>query len=79
MRVEDMTAVEIAKAVKNGELKCTELVKELFSRIREVDKDVQSYITLCEDKAMEQAELVDKKVANGEPLGKLAGVPIAIV
>lgn len=78
MRVEDMTAVEIAKAVKNGELKCTELVKELFSRIREVDKDVQSYITLCEDKAMEQAELVDKKVANGEPLGKLAGVPIAI-
>ncbi|MBT7006908.1 Asp-tRNA(Asn)/Glu-tRNA(Gln) amidotransferase subunit GatA, partial [Candidatus Falkowbacteria bacterium] len=55
-----------------------ELAKACFDSIREKDEQVNAFITITEDKAYQQAELVDKKINSGKEIGLLEGIPIAI-
>ncbi len=78
MNVEKMSGLEIKEGILEKKFTCREVIEALFKRIKEVDKEVNAYITLCEDYALEQAKIIDDKVSKGEILGKLAGIPIAI-
>ena len=55
-----------------------ELAAEFYKRIGERDKELNSFLTLSEERAYAQADRVDALVAEGKPLPPLAGVPIAI-
>lgn len=74
----EMTAHEIRKMYETGELKVTEVVKAFLDRIKSEDEKIKSYITICEDDALMQAENVQAMYDSGEKLGNLAGIPIAI-
>lgn len=74
----EMTAHEIRDAYKNKELKVIDVVKAFYEKIRLDDDKIKSFITLCEDEALKQAEEIQTKIDAGEELGALAGVPIAI-
>lgn len=78
MKIEKMTAFEIKKGIEDKSFTAAEVVAALFERIKAVEPKVDAYLTLCEDYAIEQAKAVDEKVKSGAPLGKFAGVPIAI-
>ncbi len=78
MSLAAMTIEEIQRSLTAKEITAVELVKAVFERIKEVEPQVQGYITLCEEEALIQAEAIDKKLEMGVPLGKLAGVPIAL-
>lgn len=78
MRIGAMTAYEIKKGIEEKKFTSEEVVTELLKRIKEVDKDVDGYLTLCEEEALKTARAVDEKIKKGEKVGKLAGVPIAI-
>ena len=78
MNIEKMTAFEIKKGIEEKSFTATEVAAALFERIKAVEPKVDAYLTLCEDMAMAQAKAVDEKVKAGVPLGKFAGVPIAI-
>lgn len=78
MIIEKMTAFEIKKGIEDKSFTAAEVVTALFERIKAVEPKVDAYLTLCEEMAMEQARAVDEKVKAGAPLGKFAGVPIAI-
>ena len=78
MHIEKMTAFEIKKGIEEKSFTATEVVHALFKRIKAVEPKVDAFLTLCEESAMAQAEAVDEKVKAGAPLGKFAGVPIAI-
>lgn len=78
MNVDKMTGIEIKESILEKKFTCREVIEALFERIKEVDKEVNAYVTLCEDYALEQAKIIDEKVSKGEALGKLAGIPIAI-
>ena len=54
------------------------LTKKLFEWIKEIEPNIQSYISLNEDEALEKAKEIDRKIENGEKIGLLAGVPIAV-
>ena len=47
-------------------------------KIEEKEKDVQAFVTTLEKDALEKAEEIDKKIASGEIVEKLAGIPIGI-
>ncbi|SPN73194.1 Glutamyl-tRNA(Gln) amidotransferase subunit A,aspartyl/glutamyl-tRNA amidotransferase subunit A,Allophanate hydrolase subunit 2,aspartyl/glutamyl-tRNA(Asn/Gln) amidotransferase, A subunit,Amidase [Chlamydia serpentis] len=72
------SALELAKAVTLGELTATGVTQHFFHRIEEAEGQVGAFISLCKERALEQAELIDIKRERGESLGKLAGVPIGI-
>ena len=69
---------EIRDGIKNKKFTSEEVVKAYFNKIKERDENINSYLTLCEEEAIKEAKIIDEKIAKGETLGKLAGVPIAI-
>ncbi len=68
---------QLVKKLKLGELKSLDLVRESFNQIERLDSDIQSFVLLNE-KAEEAADKVDQKLAQGEDVGILAGIPIAV-
>ncbi|WP_315109012.1 Asp-tRNA(Asn)/Glu-tRNA(Gln) amidotransferase subunit GatA [Clostridium intestinale] len=78
MQIELLQANEIRESIIARRFTAVEVVTALFDRIKDVEPKVQAYITLCEEEALERAKEIDKKIAAGEPVGRLAGVPIAI-
>lgn len=73
-----LTASEIREKILNREVKVEELVKETFERIEKVEDKIGSFVHLRKEKALEEARLLDEKLAKGEKVGALAGIPVAI-
>ena len=74
----DMTAVEVARGVREGDIKALDAAEAYLARIREVDPSVGAYLRVLEDDAREAARAVDDRRSRGEALGPLAGVPLAL-
>ena len=73
-----LTAAEMAAAVAGGEISAVELAKAHLDRINETDIGVRAFLHVASDGALAAASAVDKRRAAGEPLGPLAGVPLAL-
>lgn len=69
----DKTIIEINEALKKKEIKPLDLVNEVFERI-EQNKDLNAYITLNKEEALETA----KKLEDQEVDNLLFGIPIAV-
>ena len=72
------TASEMASAVAKKEISSVELTQAHLDRIKETDGKVHSFLFVDESGALEQAKAVDVKIAKGESLSPLAGVPLAL-
>lgn len=73
-----LTAHEIRDKIKTKEMSSVEITKAFLNRIEKVEDKVQSYVTVLPEEALQSAEAVDKKIAAGESVGALAGVPMAL-
>lgn len=49
-----------------------------LAQIKRLNEDINAFITVIEREALAQAEIVDKKIARGEKIGILEGIPVAI-
>lgn len=72
------TAIEINKIFTKKEASAVEITQAFINRIEALDKDINAFISLDGELALNKARELDKKLAAGEKLGKLAGVPIGI-
>lgn len=72
------TAAGLLQKMQSGELTSRELVQSCLNRISEVDEKVGAFLGIEEAAALEQAEAIDNARQQGETLGPLAGIPIAI-
>ena len=72
------TAADMASALAAKEISSVELTKQHLDRIASVDGKINAFLHIDNAGALEQAEAIDKKRANGEKLSPLAGVPIAV-
>jgi len=70
------TIAELSAGLKAGEFTSEELTKSFIERIKAHDGQLNSYITVTEEQALEQAREADKRIAAGDA-GPLTGVPIA--
>ncbi len=70
------TIAELAAGLRAGEYTSEELTRAFLERIKAHDVQLNSYITVTEEQALEQAREADKRIAAGEA-GPLTGVPIA--
>lgn len=66
------------EAIKNKEVSAVELTKASLERIKSIDEKLGAFNSLTEDTAIETAKKADEKVAKGEELPLLAGVPLAL-
>lgn len=72
------SALELRKAVVNKEISATAVTEYFYQRIERIDDRLGSFLSLCKDRALEKAASVDRKIAKGEPVGILAGIPVGI-
>jgi aspartyl-tRNA(Asn)/glutamyl-tRNA(Gln) amidotransferase subunit A len=73
-----LTAHELHEKLVNKEVSSVELTNALYERIDAVEEQVNAYVTLDKENALAQATKVDAKLAAGETIAPLAGVPGAI-
>ncbi len=73
-----MTALEIGQAIKEKRLTVREAVMASLEAIREKDGVLSAFLTVDEEKALKQADIVQADIDAGRLTGPLAGVPIAI-
>ncbi|MDC3035269.1 Asp-tRNA(Asn)/Glu-tRNA(Gln) amidotransferase subunit GatA [Prochlorococcus sp. AH-716-P05] len=68
----------LRKEITSNNASVKELVNDIFAKIDQKDPEINSYICITKDNAIEQAEKIDKLIQNKEKLPPLAGIPIAI-
>lgn len=78
MSLMSLTAVELGKKIKAGEVTVKEAVEAAFAQIEKVEGDVHSFVTLTKEQALKDAGEIQKKIDAGELTGPLAGVPVAL-
>ena len=71
-----LTLADIARALAAKQFSAEELSRELLGRIRQIDPQLNSFITVTEELALEQARAADARRAAGEN-GALLGAPLA--
>ena len=69
---------EIADRVRAGEMKAEEVARDALAKIDALDGELHAFLAAPRDSLLAAARAVDEKRAAGKPLGRLAGVPIAI-
>ncbi len=72
------TAHELHDKLVNREISSVELTNAMYERIDAIEDRVNAYVTLDKENALAQAARVDAKIAAGEAIAPLAGVPGAI-
>lgn len=78
MEIYELTAHELADKLRAKEVSSVEITKSVIERINKVDEKIESYITNTPEIALKAAEAVDKKIADGEEIAPLEGIPMAI-
>jgi aspartyl-tRNA(Asn)/glutamyl-tRNA(Gln) amidotransferase subunit A len=72
------TLTELRAGVAEGRVKAAELTGRYYDRIAEINPQLNVYLSLTKERAVEQASRVDAAAAKGDSLGPLAGVPVGI-
>jgi len=73
-----MTAADLGRAIGAGELSAVDVTRAHLDRIAAVDERVHAFLHVDPEGALDAAAAVDRARAAGEPLGPLAGVPVAV-
>mgnify|MGYP002535783090 FL=1 len=73
-----MSIKQLVAKIKSGEVKSYDVVKSYIDTIDKREDKVDAFLLLQTDEALKKAQEIDEKVAKGENLGLLAGIPIAI-
>src|SRR5579864_9830148 len=74
----DLTMLEQAAAVKERDVSPVDLVEHYLDRIDRLNDDVGAFVYVDPELARETARSAEAKVASGDALGALHGVPSAI-
>ncbi len=67
---------ELAAGLAAGEFSSLELTEHFLARIRAHDGELNTFITVCEETARDQARAADERIRKGEA-GPLTGIPLA--
>jgi aspartyl-tRNA(Asn)/glutamyl-tRNA(Gln) amidotransferase subunit A len=74
----ERTATDLLNLLARGETSSEELTGAFLAAIRQRDGQVRAFLHVDEAAALEQARAIDGKRRRGEPLGALAGLPVAV-
>jgi aspartyl-tRNA(Asn)/glutamyl-tRNA(Gln) amidotransferase subunit A len=75
---EPLSGLELSARIRGGELSAVSVLEGYLEEIERVDGVLHCFLALDPSRALERAEEIDRRVASGEQLGRLAGVPIAL-
>src|SRR5437867_3959149 len=74
----ERTAADLLSLLADGDITAEQLTQQHLDAIRARDGQLKAFLHVDEEAALTQARAVDSKRQRGEPLGSLAGLPVAI-
>lgn len=77
MTIYDLTLAELRVKLDNRELSAVEVTNAYLERIATTNPDLNSFITVCNETAIAEAQAADQALAAGE-VAPLTGLPIAV-
>lgn len=69
---------KLHEKLTNREITARSLTEKYLEYIKLYNPDLNAYITVCENEAIKSAEETDKKIAKGEKISLLSGIPMAV-
>lgn len=76
--VSGWTIQDVGQALRLRQASAREICEATLSRIAQENPKNNSFLTVMQDRALARAEQIDRRVAAGEDLPPLAGVPVAV-
>jgi aspartyl-tRNA(Asn)/glutamyl-tRNA(Gln) amidotransferase subunit A len=73
-----LTIVELSKRIKDGNIKPTELVDYCLKAIKKLNPKLNSFITVLNERSMQEAEKLEKELTKGIYRGALHGIPFSV-
>ncbi|QDT99095.1 Asp-tRNA(Asn)/Glu-tRNA(Gln) amidotransferase subunit GatA [Gimesia aquarii] len=73
-----MTASKLLAKMSSGEISSEEITSACLNEIAHRDDNINAFLSVQQESALEKAREVDQKRKAGKPLGKLAGIPVAL-
>ena len=74
----EFTATEQLELLKRGDISAVELTQAYLDSIASRDAKVGAFLRVENERALAQAASVDERRQQKKPLGKLAGIPVAV-
>jgi aspartyl-tRNA(Asn)/glutamyl-tRNA(Gln) amidotransferase subunit A len=78
MSLIDHTATELLAQLQSGKITSVELTRAHLDRIAECDGKVRAFLRVDPAAALSRAEEIDQRRKAGKPVGRLAGLPVAV-
>ncbi|MEL6381061.1 MAG: Asp-tRNA(Asn)/Glu-tRNA(Gln) amidotransferase subunit GatA [Cyanobacteria bacterium J06626_18] len=69
---------ELHRQLIQKERSAVEISQAYLDRIQALEPSLHSFLTVTQESAIAQAQAVDQKIANGEEIGLLTGIPIGL-
>jgi len=76
--IADLSAAEQARLVRSKDATPSDLVRAALERIETQNGALNAFVHICADRAIEEARVLDRRIAAGEESGPLAGVPLGV-
>ncbi len=73
-----MGVARLRALLASGDVSATDVVAAHLSRIADLDGGINAFLTVLADDAVAHARDIDRRRARNEPVGALAGVPVAV-
>ena len=78
MELYELTVHELRDKLAKKEITSEDITKSYIKRIEEKEPDVKAFVNTTLEDALKNAQEIDKKIAQGESVSELAGIPIGI-
>jgi len=73
-----LPATELSALIRSGDVSPVEAAEAYLDRIGQIDGKLNSYITVCRDEALAEAQQAEKEIAAGNYRGPMHGLPVAV-
>ena len=78
MELFKQTIGQLHKQLTDKQISSVELTQAVLGRMEQTEAQIDAYLTITKDIALAQAAAVDSKIAAGEQIAPLAGIPMAV-
>jgi aspartyl-tRNA(Asn)/glutamyl-tRNA(Gln) amidotransferase subunit A len=78
MQLIERSAVDLVAAVKRGDVTAVQCAEAFLDRIGSLNRHINAFLTVDRERALARAADIDARRRAGQPLGLLAGLPVAV-
>ena len=64
--------------LETKQISCEELTNQYLTEIEKSNNELNAYVNITAEKALETAKAVDKKIISGDKIGMLEGIPMTL-